>query len=203
MWFDHIPWAVADLDSASDEFRRLHGLGWSGEGRHPQGTLTRVIPIAPTQYIELLQAYDTSLEWGADVAAAVARREPLLGWSIEVDDIEWVSSRTGIAIHDGTVELEDGSRGGWKSVSPQDDDLPFFIRYGRSHGERVTGNQERFAAAAHTCDPAGITWVEVGGDEPELRRWIGDTELEIRFVGGRPGLHRFAVGTSGGELVLP
>lgn len=202
MWFDHVPIAVADLDEACEAFRRRYGLGWTGTGRHPQGTVTRAIPVSPTEYIELLAIEDPAGSWSADVRSALDRREPLMGWSIEVDDIEAVAARVGVAAEHGAVQLEDGTSGTWSTVSSDRERLPFFIRYARSHRERAAANVERLREAEHDCEPRGFAWMEVGGDERRLRDWLGDCPLDVGHVGGRPGLRRFAVRTGGGDVLI-
>jgi len=202
MWFDHVPIAVRDLDEACGRFRRDYGLGCGDGGRHSQGTVSRTIPVSPTEYLELLAVDDPAGEWSADVTAALERGEPMLGWSIEVDDIDAVAARLGVAPERGTVVLEDGTLGTWTTVGSGDDELPFFIRYARSHEERAAANADRVRRAAHDCQPRGIAWVEAGGDPRRLREWVGDCPLDVRTVGGRPGLHRFAVRTEAGEIVI-
>ncbi len=202
MWFDHVPIAVRDLDEACEAFRRRYGLGWSGAGRHPQGTVNRAIPVSSTEYIELLAIDDPAGAWSADVRTALDRGEPLMGWSIEVDDIEAVAERVGVAAEHGTVQLEDDATGTWSTVSSDSEGLPFFIRYARSHAERAAANVDRLRQADHGCEPRGFAWMEVGGDERRLREWLGECPLDVRHVGGRPGMSRFAVRTEAGELVI-
>lgn len=201
MWFDHVAVAVASLQQACDRYRERYGLGWSGAGRHPQGTITRAIPLSATCYIELLECWDSSLPYGREVTEALAAGRPLLGLAIEVEDIEAVAERVGVRPEVGTVELEDGTLGRWAMVGAGDD-LPFFISYARTHAEREEANRDRVGQAAHTIVPTGIAWVQLGGDEQTLRDWIGPTDLDLRLVGGEPGVRRFAIATDGGELVF-
>ena len=176
-------------------------MGWFGHGRHPQGTLTRSIPLAPTCYIELLEAYDRTLPYGRVVTQALARHRPLLDFAIEVDDIDAVARRVGIAPERGTVELEDGVTGSWATVG-REAGFPFFIRYARSHAERERANATRVSDARHTCAPTGIAWVEITGDVDQLREWIGPTTLDIRITDGDMGVRRFAIQTESGEIVV-
>jgi hypothetical protein len=113
-----------------------------------------------------------------------------------------VAARLGVPPERGTVELEDGTLGTWTTVGSSDDELPFFIRYARSHAERAAANADRVGRAAHDCQPRGIAWVEPGGDPQRLREWLGDCPLDVRPVGGKAGLHRFAVRTDVGEIVI-
>jgi hypothetical protein len=56
--------------------------------------------------------------------------------------------------------------------------------------------------AGHGVRPTGIAWVEVGGDAERLRAWLNGDELPIRFVEADPGIHRVAISTADGELVI-
>jgi hypothetical protein len=114
VWFDHVPIAVKDLDEACTRFSRQYGLGCGGGGRHPQGTVSRAIPVSSTEYVELLAVDDRAGDWSAEVTAALERGEPLLGWSIEVDDIDAVAARLGGGPGAGQLELEDGTVGMWR-----------------------------------------------------------------------------------------
>jgi hypothetical protein len=64
---------------------------------------------------------------------------------------------------------------------------------------------ELFAENGRYEDPL---WADpvIGPDairaQRRLREWIGDCPLDVRPVGGRPGLHRFAVRTEAGEIVI-
>jgi hypothetical protein len=42
----------------------------------------------------------------------------------------------------------------------------------------------------------------VGGHAERLRRWLGSDELPIRVSDGEPGIHRVAISTADGELVI-
>ena len=42
----------------------------------------------------------------------------------------------------------------------------------------------------------------MGGDAERLRRWLGGDELPIRVSDGEPGIHRVAIWTADGDLVI-
>ncbi|MBV9121540.1 MAG: VOC family protein, partial [Chloroflexi bacterium] len=60
------------------------------------------------------------------------------------------------------------------------------------------------ATVDHRVRPGAITWMETGGNEAELREWIGPDidRMPLRFVPGTPGLHAAAVATAAGEVVF-
>ena len=51
----------------------------------------------------------------------------------------------------------------------------------------------------------GVAWIEIGGPRDDLRDWLGpvftatEDAVDIRYNGGRSGLHAVGVNTSGGE----
>jgi len=75
--------------------------------------------------------------------------------------------------------------------------LPFFIEWhvdDADHPGRTI--------VEHRAAPAGIAWIEVGGDEPRLTSWLGPHELPLRHVDGRPGPVRVAIAQTGGEPMV-
>ena len=56
--------------------------------------------------------------------------------------------------------------------------------------------------AGRGVQAGGIAWVEVGGDAERLRDWLGGEELPIRVNDGPAGVHRIAISTADGELVI-
>jgi hypothetical protein len=58
------------------------------------------------------------------------------------------------------------------------------------------------ARAGHGVRANGIEWVDVGGDAERLRTWLGGAELPIRVTDGEPRIHRVAISTADGELVI-
>lgn len=48
----------------------------------------------------------------------------------------------------------------------------------------------------------GIAWVEVGGDAERLTEWFGDAEVPLSVVDGPRTIHRVAISTADGDLVI-
>ena len=50
--------------------------------------------------------------------------------------------------------------------------------------------------AEHVNAPSGIPWIEFGGDQQRLARWLGEHALPIRCVEEPPGPRTVAVATA-------
>jgi Glyoxalase-like domain len=202
MRIDHVIFGVQDLDEAAARLHREHGLGFLRGGKHPGGTVNSTAPLAPPQYLELLAVEELGDAVSREFAGLIGDGRTLLGWGIEVDEIEAVAERLGRPVEVGSIVNEDGSTGSWRFLEDPDDlSLPFFIAYDADPGVRWSRWRDRVDEAGNDGF-GGFTFVEVGGDRARLEALVGAGVLPIRFVAGRPGLH--AVGISGpdGEIVL-
>jgi hypothetical protein len=86
---DHVIYGTADLDLATARVEADLGLTAVPGGRHEGvGTHNRIVPLGDRSFIELLAVADAreaaGSELGAALVAAIARREGLLAWAIEV-----------------------------------------------------------------------------------------------------------------------
>ena len=63
---------------------------------------------------------------------------------------------------------------------------------------------QRVIAAPDLIAPAGIAWIEFGGTEQEMTKWLGipAADFPFRFNGGAPGIHAVAVKTDSREIVV-
>jgi Glyoxalase-like domain len=77
------------------------------------------------------------------------------------------------------------------------DGLPFFIQWHVDDADHPGRTR-----VEHRGAPAGIAWVELGGDETRLAGWLGPHELPLRHVDGRPGQMRVAVAQDGDEPIV-
>jgi len=84
--------------------------------------------------------------------------------------------------------LDDPRREAW---------MPFFLIWDISN-ELPPGR----ARVGHGVRATGLSWVEVCGDAGRLRTWLGGGELPIRVTDDEPGIHRVAISTPDGELVI-
>jgi catechol 2,3-dioxygenase-like lactoylglutathione lyase family enzyme len=202
---DHVVYAVPDLDEAAVRFRREFGLDSTEGGRHQRwGTANRIVPLGD-QYVELVAAVDepmaaeTAFGWGVLERAASGG-----GWftiAAVADDLDAVATRLGLEVGSGSRAGPDGETVRWRMAGLDDPRretwMPFFLTWDVSdalHPGR--------ARAGHAVRATGLGRVEVGGDAERLRTWLGGDELPIRVTDDEPGIHRVAISTTDGELVI-
>ncbi|MFI7121714.1 VOC family protein [Amycolatopsis sp. NPDC049868] len=197
-FLDHVLLGVRDLDAAADRFRREWGLGTVPGGSPVPGVANAVVPLAPPVYLELVTATDADAsEAAARLAALTAAGDRLFTWAIEPDDLDALA--TGLAVEPLSGG---GDTGRWRSLGEVEQGRPFFIEYDIARADRVEGWQRAYAKAAHDCAPGRVTYLEVGGDESEMRHWVGEVDVPLRVVGGEPRLVAAGIATARGEILL-
>ncbi len=190
--------AVDDIDRAAERLRADFGLGTLA-GRHVPipGVLSAIVPLQPPQFVELISATDRSSDVGARVAEAAATGDRLFTWAIEPVNLDAVAARLGLDPRPGGA-----GPARWRIVGEVEHAHPFFIEFNLGRAERERGWRDAYRAAGHSSVPGAFTFLEVGGREPELRSWIGDVDLPIRFVKGEPGIRAAGIETAAGEVVV-
>jgi hypothetical protein len=184
---DHVIYAAADLDAAAARVERELGLVAHAGGRHEGlGTHNRIVPLG-RGYLELLAVADANEAAGSDfgrglVARLAADGDGLLGWVVEVDDVDAVARRLGTTI---TPIARAGLSARLTGVAEamREPCLPFFITRDAGASDPGVGG-----------DAGGITWIEVAGDTTRLTRWLGQSPLPVRVVPGRPALRAVGIG---------
>jgi Glyoxalase-like domain len=202
---DHVVYAVRDLDAAAIRFREAFGLDSVAGGRHERwGTANRIVPLGE-QYLELVASVDdpTAAEtvFGRGVLECAAGGGGWFTIAAVADDLEGVGSRLGLEVGSGSRMRPDGQTVRWRMAGLDDPRrepwMPFFLAWDVPD-ELHPGR----ARAGHGVRATGIAWVDVGGDAERLRRWLEGDELPIRVSDGEPGIHRVAISTADGELVI-
>lgn len=210
--FDHLLLAVADLDDAAEDLLAEHGFASLPGGRHDgHGTANRIVPLG-SDYLELISVVDSTEAEASPVGRWIQRGLDegggLWGLNLRTDDADAVARRLGLEVLEFVREPPDGDPIRFRLVGLEgavgDGRLPFFSEHEMDAQGAVGPGHPGRQEAPHRVRPRGIRWVELGGDEEHLRRWIGPGAdgLDLRFVGGKPGLHRAAVATEAGEVVL-
>jgi hypothetical protein len=195
---DHVLLGVSDLGSAADRLRREWGLGTVPGGSPAPGIDNVVVPLSPPLYLELVTATDPRASAAAArLAAATAAGDRLFTWAIEPDDLDARAADLGIEPLVGG-----GDTGRWRLLGEVEHSRPFFIEYDVARPGRLEGWQRAYARAAHDCAPGRVTHIEVGGDESAVRQWVGELDVELRVVGGEPGLTAVGIATARGEIVV-
>jgi catechol 2,3-dioxygenase-like lactoylglutathione lyase family enzyme len=202
---DHVVYAVRDLDEAAVRFREELGLDSTVGGRHERwGTANRIVPFGD-QYLELVAAVDEATALRNPFGRGILERASEGGgWftiAVATDGVDAVASRLHLDVVAGSRTRPDGEVVLWRMAGPEDPRrdpwMPFFLTWDvpvELHPGR--------ARAGHGIRAEGIAWVEVGGDAERLREWLGGEELPIRVVDAVPSIHRVAISTANGELVI-
>jgi hypothetical protein len=202
---DHVVYAVPDLDEAAVRFRGEFGLDSTEGGRHERwGTANRIVPLGD-QYLELVAAVDEPMAaetaFGRGVLERAARGGGWFTIAAVADDLDAVASRLGLEVGSGSRTRPDGQTVRWRMAGLDDPRreawMPFFLIWDISD-ELHPGR----ARAGHGVRATGLGRVEVGGDAERLRTWLGGDELPIQVTDDEPGIHRVAISTPDGELVI-
>ena len=202
---DHVVYAVPDLDDAAVRFREEFGLDSTDGGRHERwGTANRIVPLSG-QYLELVSAVDEPMAaetaFGRGVLDRAARGGGWFTIAAVADDLDAVATRLGLEVGSGSRTRPDGQTVRWRMAGLDDPRreawMPFFLIWDISD-ELHPGR----ARAGHGVRATGLGRVEVGGDADRLRTWLGGDELPIRVSDDESGIHRVAISTPDGELVI-
>jgi hypothetical protein len=200
MFLDHVVYVTRDLDETAAQLEQTHGLRFLPGGRHAGGTSNVVAPLEPPQYFELLAFEEGADALTPEIEALIDGGRTLLGWGIAVDDIEVVAARLGCEVESGSITRDDGTTGSWRMVGSDDLSLPFFVAY--DDADLRLGQWQDRVREAGNDDFGGFTFVEVGGDPASVRAWLGNSNLPVRFVSGRPGVHAVGIAGPAGEIVI-
>ena len=184
MRIDHVIYASGDLSSTVRRFEKEYGLEAGGGGVHPRlGTRNSLVPVGGRQYIELMAVAEPGASFLAvGVAEVLTTGERPFAVSIEPDDLDATASRLGLQITEGERRSTSGRVLRWRSAGLREaagpSHLPFFVDWGDSDPDLPSLNS----------DVDGVAWMELGGDEDHVRRWLGDgRELPLRFSDGPTG----------------
>lgn len=203
-FIDHVICGVVDADAASARLREEHGLGSVPGGAHLGGTTSRLVPLGPECFLELLGVEDTSKDDGRWLEATLQGRDRILWWCLGVADLDDTAARRGLPLRVPQPAEGDRDALSFRSAGMPQYPLPFFLAIVGDRERRHRLQAQRYAAAGHTCAPTGYTFVEVGDHQPVLEGWLGpDHGLPIRYAPGTgPGIHACGIATAEGEIVL-
>lgn len=204
LWIDHVVLAVDDVTAAAAQFTADHGLA-----SYPTPTATglagRIVPCG-AGYLCLVAIVDasdasTSLLGGAVLAARRDHRL-LLSWAVATDEIGPFVRRTGRDPTDDEVSASDGSPLRRRSLGADIalcSTLPAIVCW-----DGPAGRHPERQPVDHRIDPVGITCIELGVDETQLRSWLGPGvhDLPLKLTGGTLRLHEVTVATAAGDVVI-
>ena len=204
MRIDHVLLATADIEATAERWLAEYGLGSVAGGEHREwGTGNRIVPVGDA-YVELFGIRDTELAArtpiGRWIGSSAAAGDRFVAVSLGTSDLDRVCARTGLEPVAGHRVLDAGGRVEWRMAGVERaiaDGLPFFIQW--SDPERGPG----VAPARERARAGRFARVEVGGDQEELRAWVGEDVAGIAFVGGPPGIGAVTIETGAGDVILP
>jgi len=196
--FDHVIWGTRDLDAAAAWLADEYDMDVGDGGVHPGGTCNKTVRFLDGSYLELLAVADPAGPIGSVLERIVEDGDRLVGWAVHTSDIDAVARRLGTEIHEGSITLQDGSVGRWRTTAVgYKTTKPFVIQY-----EATDTRNERFRDGLGEDAPAGIAWVELSDDGAAARDVLGDADLDVRVVDGRAGLSAVGIRAASGEIVI-
>lgn len=191
MRIDHVLYAVTDLGVAASRFEDDLGLESVPGGKHPAwGTANQIVPLGP-DYVELVGVADPAVAAASEFGRLVLDAgDRLVGWAVATEDLGALATRLGLDMQRGSRTRTDGVRLAWRLAGLGEalrsgGALPFFIQW---------DGPAELHPGGDASAPPGISWVEVGGDEAELRAWLGEAELPVRFASEGQGLTAVGIG---------
>lgn len=201
--FDHVIIAVLDLEEAASRLYDRFGLASVAGGRHAgHGTANRLVPLGH-DYLELVTVVDPVEAEASPFGRWVhAHSTPgsTAGLCVRTSDLIGIEHRLGLPAVPMTRARPDGTVLRWRLLGLEPalaQGLPFFIEW-----DVAPDDHPGRADAGHAVEPTGISWVEAGGEPGGFADWLGPHMLDLRVGDGAPGVHRVAVGTTEGAVVL-
>jgi hypothetical protein len=199
---DHVLIAVSDLTSGGRELEARYGLESIEGGRHPGwGTANRIVPLGDA-YLELiavvdeLEAYTSPIGRWVASAGASAEDPRLLGWAVRTEELDEVSARLELRVHDGSRRRPDGTTLSWRIAGIEEiaaePSLPFFIEWGE--GTAPPGR-------AAPSEGWSVGELNIQGDRARIEHWLGDHSLPITVAPGPPAITSFRLEGPGGRTV--
>ncbi|MGW9269043.1 VOC family protein [Microbacterium sp. NPDC055599] len=219
---DHIAVWSDNLYKTTIDLSEQTGLGSTDGGYFPSlGLGQKLISLGPGVYIEVESIVDHRMIADGDPLAAELQRQTFggacfAGLCLRSDDISEIEA---FAAHVGTQvfgEIAGGKRPVDRSVKRRSAVHAPDFRNSWLAGkpnvylvETLTGHPSGLPPQPGSGDVRGegITAIEVGGTEAELRAWLGplnpdDLGISIRYNGGPDGLYAVSFASSAGPQTL-
>jgi catechol 2,3-dioxygenase-like lactoylglutathione lyase family enzyme len=208
---DHIVIAVAELETAMSDYRRLDFTVVPG-GRHPVGTYNGLIAFADGSYIELISFYRDNPDhrWWA----GLKRGEGLVDFCMQTDDLAGDTAK----LRQAGVEIDDPVP--WSRTRPDGYQLKWLLSLAQGAHRGVapfliqdeTPRQERVPCeVSHKNGASGIGAVTIAVEDlTKVRKWyeavlddkganVERREIEAAGVLFKVGPHALELLTPGGH----
>ena len=219
MEISHVCLGAQNLYEAAYRLREETGLESYDGGWFRAGMAVRFVPVGDDQFIEVESLIDPRMaerirgaEYFGDfpdyLRSATVHGDALIGWCVRVNsagELEQIARRLGrhgIGPRRGSSIRPDGRQRSGFAFPPSSETwprgVPTVVFYPDPEDRPGAGQ------AAHRVAPSGIAWLELGGDEAEVRDFLGPEgeHLPLRFVGGAAGVRAVAIATDDGEIVI-
>ncbi len=208
---DHIIFVTGNIERTAQRMRERYGLGCIQGSLHADGTRTWAIPFSSEslQYLEILTIEDPTLAskdfFGRWLLERVKEEETIVGWTLQTDDIDSICTRLNLEPVAGSATYPDGNSSSWTDAGFEQVAtsgwLPFFISYNNLDARRKFF-QAGLSHVHHSIEPIEISWIELGGNQEQLHKWLGDSTLPVRVVDETPGVHAFGIKTAQSEIII-
>ena len=156
---DHVIYGVVDVDAASERLREEHGLGSVAGSPHLGGTNSRIVPLGPECFLELLGIEDASKDDGRWLEATLQGQDRVLWWCLGVTDLDDTAARRGLPLRSGQVREDRPDSLTFRSAGMPQFPLPFFLAL---VGDPARGTGSRSSAtrppATRTRPPGTRSW---------------------------------------------
>ena len=217
---DHIALWTRNNYRSTYELSRETGLGSYDGGFLPgHGIGQKIVPLGGDVFIEVEGIIDFDVyRAGSFITDAIARNtvegDCFMAWCLRSDSLEDLEA---FAEHRGT-EVQGGITGGLitmtgatgaddMAITPSVPESWLFGKPNMYHEPDLTDHMGSRGAQDGTGSVTGqgVAWIEIGGSRDDLRDWLGpvftatEDAVDIRYNGGRSGLHAVGVNTSDGE----
>ncbi|HVF52854.1 MAG TPA: VOC family protein [Actinomycetota bacterium] len=201
---DHVIIAVTDLEASAKDLDSRFGLTAIEGGRHPSwGTANWIVPLG-TSYLELVTVTDdaqaAASAFGRLIVKGMAASDRLCGWAVRTSPLERTAQRLHLEIATGSRQRGDGSILRWRTAGIEhvatESELPFFIEWGSAL------DQPSRVPVAHRAGEVRLKDVALSGDADRIYNWLGNYDLPISLVSGRPGLVSVTLTSEHGDIVI-
>jgi len=123
------------------------------------GTSSRIVPLGPECFLELLGIEDTTKDDGAWLEATLQGQDRVLWWCLGVDDLDDAAARRGLRVRVGQARPEATNTLTFRSAGMPAYPMPFFLEL---IGERTTATNCRRPAcgppATRARPPGSPSW---------------------------------------------
>jgi Glyoxalase-like domain len=215
---DHFSLATKDVYEAAYRLRAETKLGFYDGGWTETGIGSKIFPLGGSTYLMLegivnpFSLADKNNPGAKRFYDGVASGEGFRGWSLRVDSMEELQQiakernfKSVVLNKNGGRIRPNGDRVIAAGTPSLGDSWPMGLPNWNFFAElQFHPSGQPASRAPGLAKPQGISWIEVGGTEPEMTKWLAmpASKFPIRFNGKAAGLYAVAVNSDKGEIVI-